>query len=161
MILGMSLSAFTLFHVILSLVGIGAGLIAVFGLMRDKLYRKWTALFVATTILTSITGFLFPFKGVTPGIILGILSLIVLFLATIALYGRQLSGMWRGVYVVSACLALYFNVFVLVAQLYAKVPALTALAPTPASPVFGATQAVVLVIFIVIAWRAFKRFRGA
>jgi hypothetical protein len=161
MILGLSTSAFTLFHVILSLVGIAAGLVAVLGLAGDKLYRGFTAVFIVATVLTSVTGFLFPFKGMTPGIVLGILSLIVLLLAVVALYGKNMAGSWRGTYVISASLALWFNVFVLFAQLFGKVPALKAIAPTQASPVFGLTQLAVLVVFIVVTIRAFKRFRRA
>ena len=160
MILGMTTQAFTLFHVILSLAGIGSGLIAIFSLVGNRLLRGWTALFLITTALTSITGFLFPFHGVTPGIVLGVLSMIVLLLAVIALYGGKLIGPWRGTYVVSASLALYFNVFVLFAQLFAKVPALKAIAPTQSSPAFGITQLVVLAFFVFLTIRAFKRFRG-
>ena len=160
MILGMSTSAFTLLHVILSLAGIGAGLVAILSLAGNKLSPGWTGFFLLTTALTSITGFLFPFHGVTPGIVLGVLSMIVLLLATAALYGGKLSGGWRGTFVVSAILALYFNVFVLFAQLFAKVPALKAIAPTPSSPAFGITQLVVLAAFIVIAVKSFRGFRG-
>jgi hypothetical protein len=158
MILGMSLSVFTTVHVALSLIGIGAGLIAIVGLTGGKLLQAVTALFLATTVLTNLTGFLFPFSGFTPGIILGILSMIVLILAIVAIYAKKLEGAWRGTYVISASLALYFNVFVLFAQLFAKVPALKALAPTQASHAFGATQLVVLLVFIVLTTLAFKRF---
>jgi hypothetical protein len=160
MILGLSIAAFTILHVILSLVGIGAGLIAVFGMIGAKLLRRWTALFLVTTVLTSLTGFLFPFKGFTPGIVVGILSMIVLLLAVVALYGRGLAGAWRGTYAITASVALYFNVFVLFAQLFAKVPALKAIAPTPSSPVFGITQLLVMAVFVVLTILAFKRFRG-
>jgi hypothetical protein len=160
MILGLSTAAFTMLHVIVSLVGIGAGLIAVFGLINNRLLRGWTALFLVTTVLTSVTGFLFPIKGVTPGIVVGVLSMIVLLLAIIALYSRKLAGAWRGTYVINACLALYFNVFVLFAQLFAKVPALKAIAPTPSSPVFGVTQLVVMAAFVVVTVLAFKRFKA-
>jgi len=160
MILGMTLSTFTTVHVAISLIGIGSGFIAIIGLMSGKLLHAVTALFLATTILTSLTGFLFPFNGVTPGIVLGILSMIVLILAIVALYAKKLAGAWRGTYVISANLALYFNVFVLFAQLFEKVPALKAIAPTQASPAFGATQLVVLVVFIVLTTLAFKRFRN-
>jgi hypothetical protein len=159
MIFGMSIQAFTIVHVILSLAGIAAGLIAVFALAGNKL-SGLTGFFLATTALTSITGFLFPFHGVTPAIILGVLSTIILMLATIALYGGKLAGGWRGTYLISASLALYFNVFVLFAQLFAKVPALKAIAPTQSSPAFGATQLIVLVAFIVLAIRSFRGFRG-
>jgi hypothetical protein len=161
MILGMSISAFTQFHVILSLIGIAAGLVALFGLIVNRLLSAVTALFLITTVLTSVTGFLFPFKGVTPGIILGVLSMIALILAIAALYVGKLAGAWRGTYVISAGLALWFNVFVLFAQSFAKIPALHNIAPTQASPVFGITQLVVLIIFIILIRRAFKRFRRA
>jgi hypothetical protein len=160
MILGMSISAFTLLHVIISLVAIASGLVAILGLIGDKLYRGLTAIFLVTTVLTSVTGFLFPYKGVTPGIILGILSMIVLLLAIVALYGNKLAGAWRGTYVISATLALWFNVFVLFAQSFGKIPALKAIAPTQASPIFGITQLAVMVVFIFIGVRAFKGFRS-
>jgi hypothetical protein len=160
MILGLSISAFTVLHVIMSLIGIGSGLIVLFGLIGGKLLRSWNALFLVTTVLTSLTGFLFPNKTVTPGIVIGMLSMIALLLAIVALYGRGLAGSWRGTYVISACVSLYFNVFVLFAQLFAKVPALKAIAPTQASPVFGVTQLVVMLLFIWLTVRAFKRFRG-
>jgi hypothetical protein len=159
MILGMSIQVFTLLHVIISLVGIGTGLIAVFGLIGGKLLPRWTAIFLFTTVLTSVTGFMFPFNGVTPGIVLGVLSMIVLLPALIAFYGKRLAGVWRGTYVITACLALYFNVFVLFAQLFAKVPALKAIAPTPSSPAFGATQLVVLVAFTWLTIVSFRKFR--
>jgi hypothetical protein len=161
MILGMSISAFTLLHVIISLVAIASGFVAILGLIGGRLYRGLTAIFLVTTVLTSLTGFLFPYKGVTPGIVLGILSMIVLLLAIIAIYGCKLAGAWRGTYVISASIALWLNVFVLFAQSFGKIPALHAIAPTQASPAFGITQLVVMVIFIVIAIRAFKGFRGA
>ena len=161
MILGMSIQLFTLLHVVISLIGIGTGLIAVSGLIGARLLSRWTVVFLVTTILTSITGFMFPFNGVTPGIVLGILSMFVLVLAVLALYGRKLEGAWRGTYVISACLALYFNVFVLFAQLFAKVPALKAIAPTQASPAFGATQLAVLAAFTILTIRSFKGFRVA
>jgi len=161
MILGMSTAAFTLLHVILSLVGIGAGLIVVFGMIGAKRLPFWTALFLVTTALTSLTGFQFPNKTVTPGIVIGILSMIVLSPAIVALYGRGLAGAWRGTYVITASVALYFNVFVLFAQLFAKVPALKAIAPTQSSPAFGLTQLVVMALFVVLTIFAFKRFRTA
>jgi len=160
MTLGLSISAFTTLHVILSLLGIGAGIVAIFGLIGGRLLKGWTEIFLITTALTSITGFMFPFHGVTPAIILGVLSMIVLLLAAIALYGGKLAGASRGLYVITASLALYFNVFVLFAQLFAKVPALKAIAPTQSSPAFGVTQLVVMAVFIALTIRAFKRFRG-
>jgi hypothetical protein len=161
MILGLSLEQFTYLHVFLSLVGIAAGIFIVFGLLTSRKLPILSALFLVTTAATSLTGFLFPFKGVTPGIILGILSLIVLILAIVALYVGKLAGAWRGTYVISACVAFYFNFFVLIAQSFAKVPALHAIAPTQASPAFGITQLAVLVIFILLTVRSFKKFRPA
>jgi hypothetical protein len=161
MILGLSTATFTLLHVILSLVGIASGFVAIFGLIGSKLLPRWTALFLVTTALTSLTGFLYPFKGVTPGIVLGILSLIVLMLAIVALYIRRLTGAWRGTYVINAVLALYFNFFVLIAQSFMKLPALKAIAPTQASPAFGISQLAALAIFVVLTILAFKRAPGA
>jgi len=160
MIFGLSTAAFTILHVAISLVAIASGFVVIFALIGGKLSRL-TAFFLTTTILTSVTGFMFPFAGVTPGIVLGVLSMIVLLLALIALYGLKLSGVWRGVYIVCASLALYFNVFVLFAQSFRKIPALQDIAPTQASPVFGVTQLIVLVAFIWLTIRAFKGFKPA
>ncbi len=159
MILGLSVPIFTMLHVVLSLAGIVAGLVAVFALASNKL-SGLTGFFLITTALTDITGFLFPFHGITPAIILGILSMVALATAAIALYGGKAAGAWRGTYVIGASLALYFNVFVLFAQLFAKVPALKAIAPTQSSPVFGVTELAVLAAFIVLAIRSFRGFRG-
>jgi hypothetical protein len=159
MILGLSLAQFTFLHVALSLIGIGAGFFVMFGLLKSIELRLLTALFFLSTIGTSLTGFLFPNKTVTPGIVLGVLSMIVLILALFAQYGKKLAGVWRGVYVVSVCLAFYFNMFVLVAQAFAKVPALKAAAPTMASPAFGLAQLALLLIFVLLTIRAVKRYR--
>lgn len=161
MILGMTTAAFTLFHVILSLIGIASGIVVAIGLIFNQRLSLVTQLFLFTTVLTSVTGFLFPNKTITPGIVLGILSMIALALAIVARYVGRLAGAWRKIYVISALLALYFNVFVLFAQLFAKVPALNAIAPTQASPAFGITQLVVLVCFIWLTVRALKGFRNA
>ena len=161
MILGLSTAAFTQLHVLISLIGIAAGLLALFGLLGGKLYRLLTTLFLLTTVATSLTGFLFPFNGITPGIILGVLSLIVLVLAIVALYVKKLDGPWRGIYAVSACVAFYFNFFVLIAQSFAKVPALHSFAPTQQSPGFAVTEGVVLLVFILLTIRAYKKFHPA
>jgi hypothetical protein len=152
------LAAFTLFHVALSLVGILAGFVVVFGLISGKRLNGWTALFLSTTAATSLTGFLFPYHGFKPSYAVGILSLLVLAIAIFAFYGRGLAGAWRRTYVVSAVISLYLNVFVLIAQLFMKVPALKALAPTGSEPPFLVTQVVVMVIFIVLGFLAGKRF---
>src|SRR6267143_5534836 len=132
----MILSAFTLFHVVLSLVGILSGFVVLAGFLTAKRSNGWTALFLTTTALTSVTGFLFPFHKFLPSHAVGIVSLIVLAVAIFARYVRQLAGAWRGIYVVTAVIALYLNVFVLIAQLFQKVPALKAMAPTQSEPPF-------------------------
>jgi len=161
MILGMSLATFTYLHVAISFIGIAAGLVVLAAMIGNRRLPAVTVLFLVTTALTSLTGFLFPFKGVTPGIVIGILSLIVLLIAIVALYGRGLAGAWRGTYVITASVALYFNFFVFIVQSFEKVPALKAIAPTQASPVFGVTQLVVLAIFVLLTILAYKRFHGA
>jgi hypothetical protein len=161
MILGLDTATFTLVHVILSFIGIGTGFIVIFGMIAAKRLPFWTTIFLVTTVLTSLTGFLFPNKSITPGIILGILSMIVLIPAIIARYGGHLAGGWRGTYVSTAILAQYFNFFVLIAQSFDKVPALHALGHTPADPAFKIAQAVALVLFIVLGTLAYKKFRIA
>ncbi|MBR0699169.1 hypothetical protein JQ599_04585 [Bradyrhizobium diazoefficiens] len=164
MVLGLSLPAFTLVHVVISLIAIAAGLVVMFGLLGSKPMPGLTAVFLAFTILTSATGFLFPFEKLLPSHIIGIISLALLAIACIALYGMKLKGVWRPVYVVTAMISLYFNVFVLVIQSFLKVPALAALAPAvapapPSGPVFAVVQGLVLVFFVVLtigAWRRFK-----
>jgi hypothetical protein len=158
MMLGMS--TFTLVHVLLSLVGIFAGFVVVFGLLISKLLTGWTALFLASTVLTSVTGFFFPFHGVTPGLVIGILSLIVLAIAIFARYRRHLAGGWRRSYVISSMIALYFNVFILIVQLYEKVPALKALAPTQSEAPFKITQLAALALFVGLTILATVRFRN-
>jgi hypothetical protein len=161
MILGMSTSAFTAFHVILSLLGIVSGLVLLAGFLTGKFKSFWNTLFLATTALTSLTGFAFPNAHVTPGIVLGVLSLIVLAIAIVALYVGHLVGGWRRTYVITACIALYFNCFVLVAQLFKHVPFLTALDPTQSGPPFGIAQLVVLGIFIWLTVSAAKKLSSA
>jgi hypothetical protein len=158
MILGMSTSTFTLVHVVLSLVGIFAGLVVVFGMFSSKKLDGWTALFLATTVLTSVTGFFFPFDKILPSHIVGVISLVVLAIAILALYALHLAGPWRWIYVVSAVLALYLNVFVGVVQAFQKLPLLASLAPTQSEPPFLIAQAVVLVIFIVLGIVAVRSF---
>jgi hypothetical protein len=163
MVLGMSLSAFTTLHVVISLIAILAGLIVMFGMLGSNPMPGLTAIFLLFTILTSATGFLFPFNGVTPGDVVGALSLVLLLIACIALYVMKLSGGWRWIYVVTALISLYLNVFVLVIQSFLKIPALTALAPgnPPTGPVFAVVQGIVLVFFVVMIIGAVRRFRPA
>jgi len=160
MILGMSTATFTLLHVVISLVGIGSGLVVMYGLIAGKRLEGITAIFLVSTVLTSATGFLFPNEHVTPGIIIGGLSLLVLALAIVARYAMHMSGAWRWVYVVSAAVALYFNVFVFIVQSFEKVPTLRALAPTQKEPPFLVAQSVVLVLFVVLTVAGVKRFHA-
>ena len=161
MVLGMTLSTFTTVHVIISLIGIVAGIIVMFGLLGSNRMPGLTAIFLLFTILTSATGFLFPFEKLLPSHIIAIVSLVLLAIACIALYVMKLSGAWRWIYLLTALLSLYFNVFVLVIQSFLKVPALTALAPgnPPTGPVFAVVQGVVLVVFAVVIVGAWRRFR--
>src|SRR3954471_15021845 len=134
MIWGMSAETFTLVHVIISLVAIVSGLIVLFGMIAGKSLDALTTLFLATTVLTSVTGFGFPFVHVTPGIVVGVISLLVLAIALFARYARHLAAGWRRTYVITASSALYLNCFVLVVQSFLKIPALKALAPTQKEP---------------------------
>jgi hypothetical protein len=159
MVLGMSLGTYTVIHVALSLIGIASGLIVLAGLLGGRLLTLWNHLFLITTVLTSVTAFGFPNTKVTPGIVLGVLSLIVLAIAIFALYGRHLNGVWRRTYAITAMIALYFNVFVLVAQLFEHVPAIHALAPTQTEAPFKIAQLLLLVVFAVLIGAAAKKFR--
>ena len=161
MVLGMSLSAFTTLHVVISLIGIVAGIIVMFGMLGSNPMPGLTAIFLLFTILTSVTGFLFPFKGVTPADVVGALSLLLLAIACIAFYIMKLSGGWRWIYVVTALISLYLNVFVLVIQSFLKIPALSAVAPgnPPSGPVFAVVQGIVLVFFVLMIIGAVRRFR--
>jgi len=163
MVLGMSLSAFTTLHVVISLIAIVAGIIVMFGMLGSNPMPGLTAIFLLFTILTSVTGFLFPFKGVTPADVVGALSLLLLAIACIALYVMKLSGGWRWIYVVTALISLYLNVFVLVIQSFLKIPALSAVAPgnPPSGPVFAVVQGIVLVFFVLMIIGAVRRFRPA
>jgi hypothetical protein len=164
MILGMSLATFVLVHVVISLIGIAAGLIVMFGLLGSNRMSGLTALFLVTTILTSATGFLIPplvSDKLLPSHIIGLLSLVLLAIACFALYVQKLSGAWRWVYVLTAMISLYLNVFVLVIQSFLKIPALHALAPSvpPSEPPFAIVQGIVLVFFAIVIIGAIRRFR--
>lgn len=148
-------------HVGLSLIGILTGLVALYGMVTDRLLRGWTALFLATTILTSITGFPLPPFGFDPPRAVGTLSLALLAIAVLALYAFKLAGVWRWLYVVTAVAALYLNVFVGVIQAFLKVPSLHALAPTQSEPPFAVTQGIILLIFVALGLVAIRRFRPA
>jgi hypothetical protein len=158
MIFGMT--PFTFVHVALSLIGIFSGLVVAFGLLTARRLDGWTAVFLSTTVLTSVTGFMFPFHKFLPSHGVGIVSLIVLALAISARYIFHLAGGWRRTYVITAMIALYLNVFVLIAQLFMKVPALKVLAPTQSEPPFLVTQIVVMAVFVVLAVLAAIKYRG-
>ena len=159
MIVGMTPSVFL--HVLLSLVGILSGFIVVFALLANKPMMAMTHVFLATTILTSVTGFFLPAAHFMPSHALGILSMIALMVAVVALYSKRLAGGWRRTYAISAVIALYFNFFVLIAQSFMKVAALHALAPTGTEGPFKLAELLALVIFILLGIGAAKNFRSA
>jgi hypothetical protein len=154
------ITTFTLIHVALSLVGIVAGLVVAGGLVAGKRLDGWTGVFLVTTVLTNVTGFGFPFVTFLPSHGVGILSLVILPVVIIARYWKHLAGPWRGVYVVGAVLALYLNVFVLLAQLFLRLPALIVAAPTQQEPPFLLTQLVMLALFVWLGRAAVKGFRS-
>ena len=161
MIIGMSIQTFTILHVVISLVAIASGFVVLFGMLGGHRLPGWTALFLATTILTSVTGFMFPISGFTPAVGTGAVSLVILLVALIALYAKHLSGAWRWIYVATAASALYFNVLVLIVQSFQKIPALHAIAPTQSELPFVFTQGVALVVFVVLGIMAVLRFHPA
>ncbi len=154
----MILTALTIFHVAISLIGIGAGFVILYEFLTSKWSRGWNTLFLVTTVATSVTGFFFPFHHFLPSHAVGILSLAVLAVALLARYRYHLVGGWCRTYVITALVALYFNVFVLVAQMFQKIPALKALAPTQTEAPFKLAQLVVLVLFVVFTTRAATKF---
>ena len=154
----MILHIYTIIHTLISLIAIFTGLIVVFGMIGGKRTDGWTKLFLITAVLTTATGFFFPFHGVTPAIILGLITVPVLAITIYARYSRQLAGAWRWIYVVGAVMSLYFNLFVLVVQLFEKVPALHAIAPTQTESPFKFTQLVVLIVSILLGIVALIRF---
>ena len=157
MILGLSVPAFTLLHVIISLIGIATGIIVVAGMVAGKWFDRWNLAFLVTTILTSVTGFFFPITKIGPPHIVGAISLVVLAAALFALYARSRTGAWRVVYIVTAVFALYLNAFVGVVQTFLKIGFFHSLAPTGSEPPFMVAQATVLILFIFLGWRAIRR----
>jgi len=155
----MVLHIYTIIHTLISLVGIFTGLVVLFGMLAGRRLDGWTKWFLIMTVATSVTGFFFPFHGFTPAHGVGIISLLVLAGAIYARYPRHLAGHWRWIYVVTAVIALYLNVFVGVVQAFLKVPALHALAPTQTEPPFKLTQLVVLALFLLLGIIAAIRFR--
>jgi hypothetical protein len=155
----MILQTYTVIHVLISLVAIFTGVVVVFGMVASNRLDCWTKWFLTTAVLTTVTGFFFPFHGFTPAIGLGIISLPFLAITIFARYSKHLAGAWRWIYVIGAVICLYFNLFVLVVQLFEKVPALHAMAPTQTESPFKLTQFVVLMLSTVLAIVAVIRFR--
>jgi hypothetical protein len=155
----MILHIYTIIHTLISLIGIFTGFVVLFGLLAGKRLDGWMKCFLITTVLTSVTGFGFPVHQFMPSHAVGIISLLVLAVAIYARYPRHLAGAWRWIYVVTALIALYLNVFVGVVQAFEKVPALKAMAPTQTEPPFKLTQLVVLALFFVLTVVAAIRFR--
>src|ERR1700756_1715213 len=163
MMLGLSLSAFTTLHVVISLIAIVAGLIVMFGMLGSQRMPALTGLFLLFTILTNVTGLMFPFEKLLPSHILSVISLVLLVIACITLYGTGLAGASRWIYVVTALASLYINVCVLVIQSFLKSPALAAVAPgtPPSGPVFAVVQGIVLLFFVIMIVGAVRRFKPA
>src|SRR5262245_3952315 len=155
----MTLQYFTLVHILISLAGIASGFGVISGLLAGKLFPRWTGFFLATTVATSVTGFFFPLHGITPAIAVGGLSLLALAAACYSLYARRLEGVWLRVFVITAVLSQYFNFFVLVVQLFQKMPALIEIAPNQTEPPFVVTQAIVLIGFVWLGVAAIRRTR--
>ena len=158
MTLGMSLSTFTMVHVVISLIGILSGLIVLYAMLTSRDLMFWTAVFLGTTVLTSVTGFMFPFHQLLPSHIFGGISIVVLAVALYALYARHLAGHWRWIYVSGALLALYLNMFVGVVQSFQKVTFLQPLAPTQSELPFVIAQAGLLAAFVALGYLAITRF---
>lgn len=158
MTLGLSLPVFTLLHIAISLIGIAAGFGVLYGFLVSRELASWTKVFLIFTILTSVTGYFFPFERVLPSHVVGAVSLVVLAVAVVAIYVFRLAGAWRWIYVASAVAALYLNTFVLVVQTFVKNPALKELAPTQSEPPFVMAQALLLITFVVLGWLATRRF---
>jgi hypothetical protein len=169
MILGMTVAAFTELHVVISLIAIISGIIVALGLLGTRRLPGMTAIFLITTVATSLTGFMFVTPAEAPRVIgsfdppqvVGVISLIFLALAILALYSYRLAGSWRGTYVIGTIIALYFNCFVLVVQSFQKIPFFHALAPTQKEPPFAVAQAILLILFVGLGIAAFKKFRPA
>jgi hypothetical protein len=158
--MNVGLAAFTLIHVALSLAGIIAGLVLAVGFTRGRLDEGWSVLFLSTTVATSVTGFGFPFVRVLPAHTVGVISLVVLAAAIYGRYGRQLAGRWSRIFALGSLVALYLNIFVLVAQLFRRIPQLHALAPTESEPPFFIAQVMVLAVFAWFGRSALRGFRA-
>jgi hypothetical protein len=155
------MSGLTLIHVILSLIAIVSGIVVVQGLITARRYEKTTLLYMLATALTLVTSFLFPYNGVTPGIAVGVLCVIIFIPTALARYGFQMQGIWRLVFVIGSLALLFFNCLILIVQSFQKIPQLHALAPTDSSPPVAISQGVLLVIFLIVGFLSVRRFRPA
>jgi hypothetical protein len=155
----MILHIYTIIHTLISLAAIFTGFVVLFGLLTRKWLDGWTKWFLITAVATTVTGFFFPFHGITPAIVLGIITVPILAITIVARYSKNLAGTWRWIYVVGAVLTLYFNIFVLVVQSFQKVPALHAIAPTQTESPFQITQLIALVLSIILTILGIIRFR--
>jgi hypothetical protein len=161
MIFGFTLETFTQIHVFISLVGIASGFVVVGGMLRSHRDSSTTSVFLHSTLLTSITGLLLPSAGITPAVVLGYLSIALMFVAFLAVNSFQFRGNWRWVYVVSAMIALYFNCFVATVQAFQKLPSLQPLAPTLSEAPFQIAQGALLVIMIGLGFLSVRNFHPA
>ena len=161
MVLGLSFDAFTKLHVIISIIGIISGLIVLWGMLGNRKLASWTAVFLVFTVLTSITGFPLPPFGIDPPRVIGILSLVLLAGAILGYYVFHLQGAWRWIYVVTAVISLYLNVFVFVVQAFQKLPFLQLFSPTQSEPPFVVAQLLVLALFAGLGFLSVRRFHPA
>ncbi|MBB3610933.1 hypothetical protein [Rhizobium sp. BK602] len=153
------MSTLTLIHVIISLIAILAGIVVIHGLITVRRHARSTLVYMVTILLTSLTGFLFPFNGVTPGIVFGIVTVLVFIPTAIARYGLRMAGVWRLVFIAGSLFMLYLNCVVLVVQSFQKIPALNAIAPLGNEPSLLAVQVVLLVAFLIVGLLSLRRFR--
>jgi hypothetical protein len=158
MTFGLSIEAFTVLHVVISMLAIFAGFVVVGGMFANTVLAGWTVIFLIMTILTLLTGFLFPIRSVTPALVVGVIASLILILALLALYRHRLAGRWSAVYAVCVIVSLYLNVFVLIVQGFQKVSFLQPYAPTGSEPAFAIAQGVALVAFVILGAMAVKRF---
>lgn len=153
------IAGLTLFHVIVSLIAIAAGIVLAHGLITRKRYDRWTLIFMLTTAVTVLTGFVFPYNGFTPGIGVGIICVLIFIPTALARYRFGMAGIWRLVFIVGALALFYFNCLVFVVQSFQKIPPLNALAPTGGEPIIGVVQAVVFIAFLIVGFFSVRRFR--
>lgn len=159
MIVGMSIAASVTLHTLVSVLALLAGLVVAGGMLGAGTLPGWTAFFLATTLLTDVTGFLLPADRILPSHVTGVVSMVAVVAAAVALYGGKLRGRWRATYVAGAMVAAWLNAFVLLAQLFVKVPAMREIAPTQSAPAFALSQLLILALFVALGTRAMRRFR--